>query len=222
MALLDICFQYRSDAPAVRAAEGLVRDQSGLVGAHGQLSAQDLLVVIAAHRNHGDVSAGPVHHLERLFDRVVVRFVDRIHEVVALDIASGTVELNLVFRSIRNSFCANQNLQFPMLAAAVWLFSLLTVYYADRSWWLGIFLVMVAVAAWIFGEFVQRHPARRGIAWIIIAVVLFTGYGYALEGHLRWRDPITADKPGSVVKQIREDPLAAVVADGSRSGQSPA
>jgi thiol:disulfide interchange protein DsbD len=84
---------------------------------------------------------------------------------------------------------------FPMLAAAVWLFSLVTVYYAERSWWLAIFLVMVAVAAWIYGEFIQRHRARPGIAAVAIAVVLITGYAYALEGHLRWREPVTQDKP---------------------------
>jgi thiol:disulfide interchange protein DsbD len=83
---------------------------------------------------------------------------------------------------------------FPMLAAAVWLFSLVTVYYAERSWWLAIFLVMVAVAAWIYGEFIQRHRARPGIAVIAIVLVLLTGYAYALEGHLRWREPVTQDK----------------------------
>jgi thiol:disulfide interchange protein DsbD len=86
---------------------------------------------------------------------------------------------------------------FPMLAAAVWLFSLVTIYYAERSWWLAIFLVMVAVAAWIYGEFVQRHRARPGLALVAIIVVLFTAYGYALEGHLRWRDPILQDKPSA-------------------------
>jgi thiol:disulfide interchange protein DsbD len=83
---------------------------------------------------------------------------------------------------------------FPMLAAAVWLFSLVTVYYGERSWWLAIFLVFVAVAAWIFGEFVQRHRGRPGIALAAVALLLITGYGYALEGHLRWRQPITSDK----------------------------
>jgi thiol:disulfide interchange protein DsbD len=80
---------------------------------------------------------------------------------------------------------------FPMLAAAVWLFSLVTVYYDERSWWLAIFLVTVSVAAWIYGEFVQRHHARPVLAAAAIVIVLFAGYAYALEGHLRWREPIT-------------------------------
>jgi thiol:disulfide interchange protein len=83
---------------------------------------------------------------------------------------------------------------FPMLAAAVWLFSLVTVYYAERSWWLAIFLVMVAVAAWIYGEFIQRHHARPVLAAAAIVLVLFAGYAYALEGHLHWREPVTQDK----------------------------
>ena len=80
---------------------------------------------------------------------------------------------------------------FPMLAAAVWLFSLTTVYYSDRSWWLAIFLVVVAVAAWIYGEFIQRHRTRPLLAGVAIVLVLLTGYAYALEGGLRWRQPVS-------------------------------
>lgn len=83
---------------------------------------------------------------------------------------------------------------FPMLAAAVWLFSLVSVYYGDRTWWLAIFLVMVAVAAWIYGEFIQRHRARPVLATIAILLVLVAGYAYALEGHLKLRDPITQEQ----------------------------
>ena len=79
---------------------------------------------------------------------------------------------------------------FPMLAAAVWLFSLVSLHYGDRSWWLGIFLVLVAVAAWIYGEFIQRHRARRGLAAAAIAAVLATAYGFALESNLQWRHPL--------------------------------
>jgi thiol:disulfide interchange protein len=84
---------------------------------------------------------------------------------------------------------------FPMLAAAVWLFSLVNVYYADRSWWLAIFLVMVAVAAWIYGEFIQRQRTRHGVAVLAIVVVMLAGYFFVLENHLRWRDPVLEDQP---------------------------
>ena len=86
---------------------------------------------------------------------------------------------------------------FPMLAAAVWLFSLVNVYYGERSWWLAIFLVIVAVAAWIYGEFIQRQRAHPLLATTAILLILFTGYGYALEGHLRWREPITQAQPAT-------------------------
>ena len=84
---------------------------------------------------------------------------------------------------------------FPMLAAAVWLFSLVNIYYGDRSFWLALFLVTVALAAWIYGEFLQRHRARPALALIAMAAVLFFGYAYALEGHLRWREPLSQDQP---------------------------
>jgi thiol:disulfide interchange protein DsbD len=51
------------------------------------------------------------------------------------------------------------------------------------------------VAAWIYGEFVQRHHVRPVLAAAAIVIVLFAGYAYALEGHLRWREPITKDTP---------------------------
>ena len=88
---------------------------------------------------------------------------------------------------------------FPMLAAAVWLFSLVSVYYGDRSWWLAIFLVMIAVGAWIYGEFVQRHRSRQGLALLAILGVVLAGYFFALEGHLRWREPLSKDTPGASV-----------------------
>jgi thiol:disulfide interchange protein len=80
---------------------------------------------------------------------------------------------------------------FPMLAAAVWLFSLVSLHYGERSWWLAIFLVMLAVAAWIYGEFIQRHRAHPGISVAALLAVLAAGYFFALEGHLRWREPST-------------------------------
>jgi len=65
--------------------------------------------------------------------------------------------------------------------------------------WLGVFLVLVAFAAWIFGEFVQRGRARKGLAFVIALILLVGGYAYALESQLRWREPVTeADATGSL------------------------
>jgi thiol:disulfide interchange protein DsbD len=88
---------------------------------------------------------------------------------------------------------------FPMLAAAVWLFSLAALHYGDRSWWLAIFLVMVALAAWIYGEFIQRQRAKPGLAVVACLAVLIGAYAFVLESHLRWREPSTNSKQTQVV-----------------------
>lgn len=80
---------------------------------------------------------------------------------------------------------------FPMLAAAVWLFSLAAAHYGERAWWLAIFLVLVGMAAWIYGEFVQRQQRARWAGWLATIVVLAAGYAFALESQLRWREPVT-------------------------------
>ena len=88
---------------------------------------------------------------------------------------------------------------FPMLATAVWLFNLAYGDYGKRVLWLGVFLVLVALAAWIFGKFVQRGRTRRGLALAIALILLIGGYAYALESQLNWRAPITvADTTGSL------------------------
>jgi thiol:disulfide interchange protein len=87
---------------------------------------------------------------------------------------------------------------FPMLATAVWLSSLTVVHYGDKAWWLGIFLVLVALAAWIYGEFVQSGISRW-IGGLAVVVILGLAFAYVLEGQLAWRKPIattaTTTKP---------------------------
>ncbi|HXC36230.1 MAG TPA: thioredoxin family protein, partial [Candidatus Acidoferrales bacterium] len=77
---------------------------------------------------------------------------------------------------------------FPMLATVVWLFNVAASDYGSRVIWLGIFLVIVALAAWVFGEFIQRGRSGKGIAVAVILILLGGGYGFALEGQLRWRE----------------------------------
>jgi thiol:disulfide interchange protein DsbD len=83
---------------------------------------------------------------------------------------------------------------FPMLLTVVWLFNLAADNYGDRVLWLGIFLVMVAFALWIFGEFVQRGRKHKAFASVIVLVMLVSSYAFALEKELRWRDPLTPMK----------------------------
>ncbi len=79
---------------------------------------------------------------------------------------------------------------FPMLATAIWLFSLLPAHYGSRSWWLLIFLLLVAMAAWIYGQFVQRGSTRRGLGLASALILLVGGYFYVIEGQLQWRFPV--------------------------------
>jgi thiol:disulfide interchange protein DsbD len=85
---------------------------------------------------------------------------------------------------------------FPMLATAVWLFTLTNTHYGKRIWWLGVFLVLVALSAWIYGEFIQRGRARRGLALVLMLLLLGGGFVYAVENKLRWRDPIVESEGG--------------------------
>lgn len=79
---------------------------------------------------------------------------------------------------------------FPMLATALWLFSLVSRHYGTAGiLWIGIFLVFVAVAAWIWGVFVQRGQKHRGLAMALTALLLVGGYVLTLERQLQWRHP---------------------------------
>lgn len=79
---------------------------------------------------------------------------------------------------------------FPMLATAVWLFSFTARRFGNEGpLWAGLFLVATALAAWIWGEFVQRGNRRRGLAAILSLGILAGAYLYALEFQLHWRAP---------------------------------
>ncbi|HXG47112.1 MAG TPA: thioredoxin family protein, partial [Methylomirabilota bacterium] len=87
---------------------------------------------------------------------------------------------------------------FPMLATAVWLMQLAANHYGKRTLWLGLFLVVLALAAWVYGEFFQRGSRRRGLAATLALALLAGGYLYAVEGQLRWRAPQGEPAAGSL------------------------
>lgn len=89
---------------------------------------------------------------------------------------------------------------FPMLATVVWLLHVAASDYGRGVFWLGIFLVIVAFAAWIFGEFVQRGRKRKGIAFAIVLILLGGSYAYALENKLHWREMIAETDTTSLAK----------------------
>ncbi len=80
---------------------------------------------------------------------------------------------------------------FPMLATAVWLFSVTLVHFGKgAAFWLGLFLVLIALAAWVWGEFVQRGTRGRTAARIVSILLILAAYVWVLEGELSWRNPI--------------------------------
>ncbi|MBI4664141.1 MAG: thioredoxin family protein [Verrucomicrobia bacterium] len=79
---------------------------------------------------------------------------------------------------------------FPMLATAVWLLWLTTSHYGrDGVLWIGIFLASISLAAWMWGEFVQRGRKHRGVALAMCLAVVAGAYVVALEKELNWRSP---------------------------------
>src|ERR1022692_1197269 len=68
-------------------------------------------------------------------------------------------------------------LGFPMLATVIWLYKLSQNHLSkSQALWFGIFLVALAMAAWAWGEFVQRGNSRRGLA-AAVSLMLVAGTG---------------------------------------------
>jgi thiol:disulfide interchange protein DsbD len=66
---------------------------------------------------------------------------------------------------------------FPMLATAIWLFSLAAARFGKPGvLYLGLFLALLAFGAWIFGEFVQRGTHRRGLAGGFALAAVIAGF----------------------------------------------
>jgi thiol:disulfide interchange protein DsbD len=94
---------------------------------------------------------------------------------------------------------------FPMLAVAVWLLTLTVPHFGNAGvLWVGLFLVAVAIAAWVWGQFVQRGSPRGGLAMSIAALILAGGYFYALEVELNWRTPPVAEKSVGALRQGKD------------------
>lgn len=93
---------------------------------------------------------------------------------------------------------------FPMLATAVWLLSVtLTHFGKDALLWLGLFLVLLALAAWIYGEFIQKGLARRGLSGAAVFALVAVAFGWILEGKLDWRHPQADVAAGSPAQPRR-------------------
>lgn len=90
---------------------------------------------------------------------------------------------------------------FPMLATACWLLWVSTKMFGrDGTLWLGLFFVVLALSAWIWGEFVQRGSERREVAMIVSILLLIGAYAFALERQLHWRNPTPQDQINGIIK----------------------
>jgi len=67
---------------------------------------------------------------------------------------------------------------FPMLATGVWLLSL-AAGSNHKTLSFGLFLVALGMAAWVWGEFVQRGTKRRTFAGLCSALILTAGFVFA-------------------------------------------
>ena len=117
-------------------------------------------------------------------------------------------------------------LGFPVLATAIWLLSLLTAHFGNGGvLWAGLFLTIVAVAAWIFGQFVQRGTQRKGLALGIAILLLAAGVGYALENRLQWRSPPELELANTGGKrgpdEIDWQPWSAAAVESARAAGHP-
>ena len=115
---------------------------------------------------------------------------------------------------------------FPMLATAVWLFSLTVTHYGKRgALWFGMFLVVLSLALWVWGEFVQRGTKRQGLAMAISALLATGGFVYAMEVELQWRAPVAAAAVGGSLKEspdgIDWQPWSAAAVTAARAAGRP-
>ena len=113
---------------------------------------------------------------------------------------------------------------FPMLATVVWHYGIAESSNGKNVLWLGVFLVTVAFAAWIFGEFFQRGRKRRGVALALVGILLAAGYGFALERELNWRTVVPQAAAGSLKESadgIEWQPWSAEAVAAARAAGKP-
>ena len=91
---------------------------------------------------------------------------------------------------------------FPMMLTVVWLFNLAAESYGERVLWLGVFLVLLAFAAWFFGEFVQRGRKFRFFCTVTTLALLVIAYVFVLESQLRWRQPLPPQKSANLAHDL--------------------
>lgn len=84
---------------------------------------------------------------------------------------------------------------FPMLATAIWLFSLAANKFGKSgALYLGLLLVILGFAAWLYGEFVQRGSVRRSLAGGFAVAMAIAGFFLFTRGVRAETDAIAWQK----------------------------
>ncbi|MEI6342446.1 MAG: protein-disulfide reductase DsbD domain-containing protein [Verrucomicrobiota bacterium] len=93
---------------------------------------------------------------------------------------------------------------FPMLATAVWLFMLTANHYdKDRILWLGWAIIVVVLACWIYGQFIQPALRAPKLAWVAFLGLLALAYLWMLEREVDWRHPADPATPSGTGTALR-------------------
>jgi len=96
---------------------------------------------------------------------------------------------------------------FPMMATAIWLLYIASYHFGQRAiLWIGMFLTVLAAAAWIYGQFIQRGAKHRGLAFGIMIALLLFDYFWILEGKLHWRKVELAASGAGAPGEIANSP----------------
>ena len=108
---------------------------------------------------------------------------------------------------------------FPMLATAIWLFWLTATSMGESGvLWFGLFLVALALAGWVWGEFAQRGRRHTGAAMFVSLLLAVGAYAFILEQELHWRLP-----PGTVTEKnpITWQPWSAAAVEKAQTAGHP-
>ncbi len=94
-----------------------------------------------------------------------------------------------------------QLMAFPMLATGAWIFSLAVPHFGKSgALYLGLFVVSLALAAYIFGQFGQRNLKSPMVGKFLALAVIVVAYVILLERGLGWRHPAAVQANASGIE----------------------
>jgi thiol:disulfide interchange protein DsbD len=103
---------------------------------------------------------------------------------------------------------------FPLLGTAIWVFWFTAGRLGSAGvLWMGLLLVLVSAAAWVWGEFGQKDGKTVG-AGITALALLLVGYFGILEGQLDWRTSPGSRKPKVDWQPWSQSAVAKAVSEG--------